>query len=308
MTVKNLYIVLGDIHRNLASGVKNHLFTNYTDINYKIIITKHIVVDSNSIYFFMKSLSNNLNDTISLLREGNNKIIYQVLDRNWKNDIKKNTHFLKELVDRKLIDHLIFNSNCHMNLYELKIKKSYIFHEYDNRYEQTKNIKYDIEYHGHFKKSSFNDEICKKYNIKTSFNDEKCTEHTIKTIKDKKVKTTKVKGIQLRNSDACIHIDYLKNDKPYYYYHTSTKLSTALLFNCVFICNRIPVYVEILGGDYKYYIEDDLSNLQVIIDKSVNVLKNKTLYDEYINEMKQYKDILSPPNIFKNYIDIFNNV
>jgi len=50
MTVKNLYIVLGDIHRNLASGVKNHLFTNYTDINYKIIITKHIVVDSNSIY------------------------------------------------------------------------------------------------------------------------------------------------------------------------------------------------------------------------------------------------------------------
>jgi len=300
--------VFEKIKRTNTAGIKNYLFTNYTDINYNIIVTNKMIVDSNSIYFIMKSLPKNLNDTISLLREGNNKIIYQVLDINWTKDIKKNTLFLKELVDRKLIDHLIFNSNCHMNLYELKIKKSYIFHEYDNRYESTNNIKYDIEYHGTLAKSSFNDELCKKYNIKILFNNEKSTEHNIKTIKDKKVKTKKVKGMQLQNSDACIHIDYLKNDKPYYYYHTSTKLSTALLFNCVFICNRIPVYVEILGIDYKYYIEDDLSNLQVIIDKSVNVLKNKTLYDEYINEMKQYKDILSPPNIFKNYIDIFNNI
>ena len=82
-------------------------------------------------------------------------------------------------------------------------------------------------------------------------------------------------------------------------------MSTCLFFNSIFICNKIPVYYEILGSDYPLYINDDLTNINKVIENAYKILDNKEKYNEYLNNMKKYKIMLSPKNTSNEYKKIF---
>ena len=81
-----------------------------------------------------------------------------------------------------------------------------------------------------------------------------------------------------------------------------------MVLNCIFICNKVPVYYEILGNDYKFYITDDLSNLNEIIQLAKETINDKLKYNEYLDSVKKYKEILSPENINNEFMKIFNSI
>ena len=62
----------------------------------------------------------------------------------------------------------------------------------------------------------------------------------------------------LQNGFSCIHICFIF-DKTNLLYdnYTSTKLATAIITDSIFICNKIPIFVELLGNDYEFYCEDE---------------------------------------------------
>ena len=110
----------------------------------------------------------------------------------------------------------------------------------------------------------------------------------------------------------CIHITFLYTfeqfDKTHHsVYCTANKLSLALATNSIFICNHIPVYKELLGDDYSFYIDNDLSNIDEIISKAKETISDPEKYNKYLSQIKPIKDKLSAHNIAKEYIKYFKS-
>ena len=143
-------------------------------------------------------------------------------------------------------DAIICVSHNMKNIFESiynKINYSVIYHEYDNRLQLDNIRTNNIYYIGDYKnKSSFTENDLIKYSI-----------IHIKSCKNKELHI---------NSYIGIHINYITKDNVYYDKITSTKLATSMYYNSIFICNKVPIYVEILGNNYEYYFNDDLSNIQ----------------------------------------------
>jgi hypothetical protein len=213
------------------------------------------------------------------LRKKGNKFIFYPLDFNWK----KHDYVQRMIKIFKHFDHIIFNSIKHKNLFNIK-SSSVIYHEYDIRFKNTNKKRTDIiQYCGQKGKSSLEPKIYEQYNIKHIESPLSC-------------------------ALPCIHIDYVKKktgrSSRYYNVHTSTKLSTSLYLNSVFICNRIPVYEEILGKEYELFINEDMSNLNDIIEKAKKIILDENKYQEYLKKTKSAKDLLSPDNIQNEFLKI----
>lgn len=268
------YIIISG--KSASAIMKKELFKSTN-----IILTNNFIEDSNSVYLVIKKYFNKYDQIIKNLRKNNNKFIFYPIDFEWK--CNKNEYIKKMNNIFANFDHIIFNSKQHQSMFHFK-NSSIIYHEYDNRLNINKKIVDHIQYIGSDIKSSIDQKTCDEFNIKI-------IERNI-----------------LESAQTGIHIDYLKNNNLYYHIHTSTKLSTALILKSVFICNRLPVYEELLGPNYEFYINDDLSNLNDIIKKSKQIISNKDKYDEYLRKTDNIKMQLSPSYILNKFIKLLDNL
>ena len=242
----------------------------------------------NNYYFILKKCELSI---LKELKKKNNYIILENLDFNWRksdsilNNLNSYLEGFNEIVEN--IDMLICTNNHIKSIFENRFKNLNCvvnYHEYDERIKCT-NIKKDyIVYFGDIKKSSLKSKIIKRKSIKVL----------------SKIKPGKF--------DSSIHIDFVLPDNIQYHIHTSTKLATALNLNSVFICNKQPIYNEILGPNYPLYIYDDYSNLNDVIILAKNIINSKEKYDEYLEYMKKFKLMLSPEKIKYDYEKIFSKI
>lgn len=247
-------------------------------------IEKHVNNNfKNNTYLFIKHI-----DTIQIKYleklKLDNYLIYEPIDLNFSN-----INYIDEYI--KYFHKIIFTNKTIKNIYQsnqLILNKpifDYNYHEYDNRFK-IGNKQNQIFYLGDLNnKCSLNEDIIKQYNI-----------NHIKTCKNNNLHDLNITGI---------HINYLLPSNIYYNRITSTKLVTSLCTNSIFISNRVPIYEEILGVDYKYFFDNDLNNLQEIINNAINCLNDEHKYNKYIK--KYNKDILSPEIISKKYCELIKN-
>jgi hypothetical protein len=278
----NIYIILNKSDKNLCYKLKERVFLKI--VNKNCIIENNISYNNNSRYYFLKKKYNI--ETLQKLKNDNNYLIYEPLDIDWDKYTNFDEYYNNNLVYFNLFNEIICNNilmSEKMKELGYNNKVSINYHEYDEKYKSTNKINDNVLYIGRLDKSSFTKEDIIKYNIKT------------------------IDNFNEINKDIAIHIDYLINNNLYYTLHTSTKLSTALYLNCIFICNRIPIYVELLGEDYNFYLNDDLSNILDIINNAKDVLNNKDLYNNYIDKYTKIRNKLSPNAIAKKYNNILNN-
>ena len=279
--MKKIYIY---IPNNSGSSIMK---TNIFKLIDNVKIINKLILDKDSIYYILKNITPDMIEQLKKLKSMNNFLIYEPLDIEWK---EKNFElYLNKIKDKlNLFNHIICNNLYISTKYKdmcPDLSYSVIYHEYDMRFNDSnyKNSN-NIYYVGSLKKSSLNEKLCKDYNI-----------HIINPDGSKKFINENYTGI---------HIDYIKNDTTYYYLHTATKLSTAMCFNSIFICNKIPVYLELLGEDYEFYINDDLSNLNDIISKAKDTINNDN-YMKYLEKVKLVRKKLWYKYVTKDYINLF---
>lgn len=281
--IRNIYIILIENSNKCTSHyLKKKLLNNLS--SEKCIITNEIIKNKTSIYLLIKQKYEIPH--LLKLKKNNNYIIFEPLDKEWDHE-NINIYYTKNMEYYSLFNEIICNSKFMMNKFRelgLKNKLTVNYHEYDEKYKSTEIIKEEIIYTGIIKKCSFTPDQLIKYGI------------------------THQENFNEINKDITIHIDYLLDSNLYYILHTSTKLSTSLYLNCIFVCNRIPVYVELLGDDYEFYFKDDLSDLTKIINDAKDTLKNKEKYLQYIEKYTHIREKLSPKSILKNYRNILENV
>lgn len=248
-------------------------------------IEKHVNNNfKNNTYLFIKHIDTIQIKYLEKLKSNNNYLIYEPIDLNFSN-----INYIDEYI--KYFHKIIFTNKTIKNIYQsnqLILNKpifDYIYHEYDNRFK-IGNKQNQIFYLGDLNnKCSLNEDIIKRYNI-----------NHIKTCKNNNLHDLNITGI---------HINYLLPSNIYYNRITSTKLATSLCTNSIFISNRVPIYEEILGVDYKYFFNNDLNNLQEIINNAINCLNDEHKYNKYLK--KYNKDILSPETISKKYCKLIKN-
>ena len=254
--------------------IKNLQIIDFSEIH------NHIK-NCNNIYLFIKHIDTLKMEYLEKLKL-NNYLIYEPIDLNFNK-----YEYIDEYI--KYFHKIIFTNKTIKDIYNLKINNNILFdynyHEYDNRFKIS-NKQNQIFYLGDLNnKCSLTENIIKKYAI-----------NHIKTCKNNELHSLNLTGI---------HINYLLPSNIYYNRITSTKLATALSTNSIFICNRIPIYEEILGKDYAFFFDDDLDNLQEIINNAINCLNNEHKYYKYIK--KYNKEILSPDKISEKYCEILKS-
>jgi hypothetical protein len=259
--------------------------TNIFKLIDNVKIINKLVLNKDSVYYILKNITPDMINILKKLKSLNNYLIYEPLDIDWK---EKNCELYLNKMKNKinLFNHIICNNFYISNKYkEISPNLSYsvIYHEYDMRFNVGDDIipQNKIYYIGSLIKSSLTQIICEKYNINI------IEPNTL-----------------FKENYIGIHIDYITKDKTYYYLHTATKLSTALCLNSIFICNKVPVYVELLGEDYEYYINNDLSNISEVINKAMYAIDNIQEYYNYIKKIKPVKLKLSYYNVINNYKDV----
>ncbi len=280
--MKYIYIY---IPNNSGSSImKTNIFKLLDNVN---IINK-LILDKDSIYYILKKITPDIINILKKLKSMNNYLIYEPLDINWT---EQNFElYLNKIKDKlNLFNHIVCNNLYISNKYKEicpNLKYSVIYHEYDMRFNDSnyKNSN-NLYYVGSLGKSSLNEKLCKDYNI-----------NIINPDGSKKFINENYTGI---------HIDYIKNDMTYYYLHTATKLSTAMCFNSIFICNRVPVYLELLGEEYEFYINDDLSNLNDIISKAKDTINNNINYMTYLEKVKLVRKKLWYKYVVNDYMNLF---
>lgn len=215
------------------------------------------------------------------LKNNNNILIHDILDiYSQENEWYKN----KKYIDfENLFDYLIVNSNYMMD--ELKKvfnqKMLIIHHSYDHRFKPTNIIEDKVCYYGSKEKVSINNP---KFNYFSNVN---------------------------YWLNSTVHFTFLPKTHPYYFNHNTTKLATALCNNCIFVSNRIPIFVELLGENYPFFSDDTEENFYETIKKARETLTNLVLYGEYIKKIEPIKKLLSPETMLENYklffTDLINN-
>ena len=278
------YIVLkinnsGDMSNMKSSGTSNIKTNTLNNLN--LVDYNDIPIDNHCVYLFIKHIDCISIDKLKELKEKNKKLIFEPIDYNYQNlnDLYNIIKYFDEIIC------VSYHFKKILSSLNNKLNYSVIYHEYDNKFQFNKRTD-TIYYIGNLKR-------------KCSLSKQNINDYSIKYIspKNKNFHNECYNGI---------HINYLKKNHYYYNNITSTKLSTALYLNSIFICNRVPIYLEILGDNYEYYLNDDLSNIKELIGKAKDTILDDNKYNNYINKYKIIKESLSPEKINIEYIKILN--
>jgi len=253
-----------------------------------IFIVNNLPCDNNALYLINKHILPDEQKTIRKLRARGNIFIYQLFDYNCGMSKKEKfadnyDNYVNDLINQcKHVNYVLFNSYYHSKIIPFE-NKLVMYHEYDNRIKKSdeNDRKDSINYFGIKTKCSLSQEIIDKYNI-----------------------NIKIERFNLK-IHRTIHIDFCLKDNLYYSMHTSTKCANAIGADCVFICNRLPIYVELLGENYNLFINDDYSNIETIINTAKNIINNNKQYKKYIKSLKHLKKELSTKNILDQYLELF---
>jgi hypothetical protein len=227
----------------------------------------------NSIIIFIKGNIKNINNLLNLFSKNNNIFIHDILDIYDKNNIK----YIKY---ENMFDYIWCNSYHMKNkliYYNIDPNKIYvIYHPCDHRLKHTTNINNNLIYLGNLDKCDIDIE---KYGIKhLSFN------------------------IKL---DRCIYFTYVTKEIMFDF-HTSTKLATAIKTKSILITNKISIFVELLGYDYPFYI-DDLENLNDLFHNALTYLYDEEKYEMFYSLYYKKNENLLIDNV-NEYINFFNKI
>ena len=276
-----LYIIVN--HLNSGSvKMKSQVF-EMLNIKYEILIQRKIRLEKNVVYFFLKHLPNI--NVLNKIHQLQSKIIYEPLDCKFDLSPEKYINFMKNISPS--IDYFIFNSLSMKNYFIEKINPQIqgdvICHHFDKKlinHQKTSHPKFFL-YLGILQKTCFTLENFKKFNI---------TQYSI----DKK------------NCQG-VHVNFCKKHLNLHHIYTSTKLATSLILDSIFVCNKIPIYLELLGENYPFFFEENLSDFKDKIKDARRVYKDPKLLKSYLKIYSQVKEKLSPQNCAIQYQNLFNN-
>lgn len=258
----------------LAKNLKNN-------DNLKVDITNSIKHLSNSIVILSKIrfIDTNLikvRNELICLKNRNNILVFDIID----SFVEKNIFYFlnqREIVDfLNLFDILLCTSYHEKNILSQYINKkllNVLYHQWDEDLKKdVKNQNNNVYYIGQKKKV---DVTCKSMFKKRLIN-HICDPHSL----------------HIYN---CFHFTYVPKNNIYFDTHTSTKLSTAAISKSPLICNKIPVFTELLPPDYPLFI-DNYSNNEKIITYCKTIYGGKK-HTNLVKMMKSICNRLSPHRI-----------
>tara|TARA_A100001015_G_scaffold293665_1_gene370548 strand:- start:3808 stop:4725 length:918 start_codon:yes stop_codon:yes gene_type:complete len=240
----------------------------------------------NNIILFNKFLPDI--NTLKILKKNNNILIHEIIDFFYNKKYNNYKEYFEEYTINNtfIFDKIIVNSNHMKNqLINYFNNIDVIYHQYDHRIKLKNNKINKIYYIGLKNKLELSDKIINECNIKIMNN-------------------SKIKKYIL-NAFSCIQVCFIKKNNNLFDTYTSTKLATAIITNSIFICNKIPVFVELLGNDYEFYCDDE-NNLINIIEKAKITFNDEIKYDQYLQKYSYLKNKLDYKNLLINYKNLFN--
>ena len=261
--MKKLIIVTND--NNGSARIKKDVYKHIKNFEVHFVSIKAKIPNfKNSVYIILKHISRIKKCVLKKIKK-NNIVIFEPLDILHRLSPKDYFKNISKLCCRA--HYVICNNKYHAQSLGSDL---YAYHHSDNFKDVEKTD--DVCYIGNSNKQSLTTEQFKIYSINTG---------------------SKMIG--------GIHIDFVLPNCVQYHIHTTTKLACAFNTFSIFICNKQPLYIELLGEDYELYINDDLSNIQEVIQKAKTIHKDEKLSAEYQNKYGYIRDQLSVSNCVQMY-------
>lgn len=270
---------------------KHPLLQKSFNIEYFMFEGKHIKLLKyirNSIVVFVKGNLRKLPDIKELFGE-NNYFIHDILDT--YGDKGETFEDIKHY--EKWFDLLLVNSKYMKNIFisnginEDKIKV--LYHPCDQNLKLINTIEDKVNYIGNLVKCDINLDL-----VNVSYKDF---------------------AVSMNRS---VHFTYIEKSKIFSHFHTSTKLATCIRLKSIFVSNRIPIFLELLGNDYPFFF-DNINSTKRLFTIAKDLLRNKddyiVFYNKYykplelilLNNACIYNELFSSINCKKNNIVCFKS-
>lgn len=272
--MKKLIVVTNN--DNTSARIKKGIYIQIPNFEISFASILNIPIRRKSVYLILKNIHLIHSSVLKTLKKNKNEIIYEILDGFHK---VENLDRYITMLNRHCfgVNTIICNNFFHAKFIESHIKRSVkthvVYHHADSRVSLHSKRCDDVHYIGSLSKLSL-------------------SEHQIAQNKIKIF--TPFKKNNITDIVSGIHIDFVLPDKSLQYtIHTTTKLATAFYTRSVFICNRQPVYTEMIGEDYDLYINDDLSNMETVIQNAKQIFNSEDLLDAYFEKYKYVHEQVS---------------
>ena len=169
----------------------------------------------------------------------------------------------------------------------LGLRAAVVYHEYDSRYLGNESVRTDnVVYVGSMNRTSLTAGDMARFGIE-------------------KIDIQMSGDAMFRLPLRCVHVDCVSSDRLYHHLHTSTKLATALALDAVFVANRVPVYVELLGNDYPLFFRDDLTDLPAVLERARAISRDPDSLSAYLARVRPVRDKLSGQAVCREYEAVF---
>jgi hypothetical protein len=272
-----------------SARIKKEIYIQISNFEISFASISNIPIRRNCVYLILKNIHLIHSSVLKTLKKNKNKIIYEILDGFHK--VENLSRYIK-MINRHCfcVNSIICNNLCHAKYIESNIKQniktSVVYHHADSKLSLHSTRCDDVYYIGSLSKQSLSKDQIAQYKIKLF---------------------TPFKKNHITNIVSGIHIDFVLPDKSLQYtIHTTTKLATAFYTRSVFICNRQPVYTELIGEDYELYINDDLSNLETVIQNAKQIFNTEGLLDAYFEKYNYVQEKVSITACIDMYSGIFS--
>lgn len=287
MVIKNIYFV--GIYNTESETITDFFRGKYIvnnliipNINVKYIKINELKVNdiTDSVIILIRGITEHIKkyyELFSELKKNRNIIIHDILDLYSLTNLWYKNKFYCDF--ENIFDYLIVNSYFMKQILEEYINSNMvvIYHSYDFRLVSSNIVENNVYYYG----------VPDKLTIK----------HRYDYIVGKPLPY---------NINSTVHFTFIEPTHPYFINHTSTKLATALGSNSIFVCNRVPIFIEILGKDYPFFCENE-EELHVKIDEARELLNSDKIL-EFNQKYSEQKIKLSPSITINNYADFFNSI
>lgn len=263
-------------HLRVNDSFKVNVLHNVHQLSNSIVIISKVRFSTTNIFTLKNELFN--------LKRRNNVLAFDIIDSFVDDNIH---HFMRK---REVIEFLkLFDILLCTSYHEKKIMSKYVderllfvlYHQWDEEMNKDVHLRNNnrVYYVGQIKKI---DNTCISLFQKKKLN------HLLVPIPEKMYKS--------------FHFTYVPANNIYHDTHTSTKLATAAMSHSPLICNRIPVFTELLPSDYPLFINNERER-EKIIDYSKRIYGTKE-HVKLLKIMNSVKDRLSPQRIGKDLYDI----